>query len=206
MSDARVRTASALARPAVFLDRDGTMIHESGYLSRLEELQWFPWTIDAVRLLNRAGFLVIVVTNQGGVGLGLFEEPFVHAVHDVMTNRIVQGGGRIDGWFYCPHHPQATVPALRVACECRKPQPGLIREAQQRFAIDLPRSFGVGDKSTDLTLASNVGARGVLVRTGYGEGELAKSGAVASAAFVAANLMDAVSWILIENGHPREDA
>lgn len=206
MSDARVRSASAVARPAVFLDRDGTMIHESGYLSRLEELQWFPWTIDAVRLLNRAGFLVIVVTNQGGVGLGLFEEPFVHAVHDLMMNRIVQGGGRIDGWFYCPHHPQATVAALRVACECRKPQPGLIREAQQRFAIDLPRSFVVGDKATDLTLASNVGARGVLVRTGYGEGELAKGGAVASAAFVAANLMDAVSWILIENGHPREDA
>ena len=182
------------------------MIHESGYLSRLDELRWFPWTIDAVRLLNRAGFLVIVVTNQGGVGLGLFEEPFVHAVHEFMTSHIVQAGGRIDGWFYCPHHPQATIQSLRLACECRKPQPGLIRQAQRQFEINLSRSFVIGDKATDLALAANAGIRGVLVRTGYGEGELAKNGVAESAAFVAANLMDAVSWILIENGHPREDA
>jgi len=199
--------AASGARAAVFLDRDGTMIHESGHLSRLDDLRWFPWSIDAIRLLNRAGFLVIVLTNQGGVGLGLYDEAFVRSVHEVMTNRIESGGGRVDGWFYCPHHPLATVPSLRGACDCRKPHPGMVHQAQQKFAIDLSRSFVVGDKATDLGLAESVGARGVLVRTGYGESELMQSGAaLASAAVVAANLMDATAWILAESGHPREDS
>ena len=194
-------------RPAVFLDRDGTMIHDVGHLSRIDEVQWYPWTIDAIRLLNRAGFLVLVLTNQGGVGLGLYDEAFVHAVHDLMATRLETGGGRVDGWFYCPHHPFATVPSLHIACDCRKPQPGMVRQAQERFSIDLPRSFVVGDKATDVRVAESVGARGVLVRTGYGESELMAGGGMsASAAFVAANLMDATSWILGESGHPREVA
>lgn len=183
-------------RPAVFLDRDGTMVRDVGYLSRLEDLHWFPYTVDAVRLLNRAGFLVFVTTNQGGVGLGFYPEAFVQRAHEEMAAYLAAGGARVDGWYYCPHHPRATIEALRVTCDCRKPEPGMVRQAQQQFPIDLARSFVVGDKAGDLGLARSVGARGVLVRTGYGEVELARMGDSAQAARVSTDLMEATSWIL----------
>src|SRR5581483_11114714 len=148
-------------RPAVFLDRDGTMIHDPGYLARLDGLRWYPWTIDAIRLLNRAGFLVFVTTNQGGVALGLYEEAFVHTVHTVMAERLAAGGARIDGWFYCLHHPRAITDALRIECDSRKPRGGMVRQAQARFSIDIARSFVVGDKFSDVGLAASTGARGV---------------------------------------------
>jgi D-glycero-D-manno-heptose 1,7-bisphosphate phosphatase len=193
--------------PAVFLDRDGTMIHDPGHVSRLDQLRWYPWTIDAVRLLNRAGFLVFVTTNQGGVGLGLYDETFVHTVHHIMAERVSAGGGRIDGWFYCLHHPRAVIESLRIACDCRKPGPGMVRQAQARMAFDLSRSFVVGDKLSDIGLAASVGARGVLVRTGYGEAEATCLGDLSAPApaFVGANLMDATSWMLAQVGHPHED-
>jgi D-glycero-D-manno-heptose 1,7-bisphosphate phosphatase len=188
-------------KPAVFLDRDGTMVHDPGYLGRLDALQWFPYTIDAVRLLNRAGFLVIVATNQGGVGLGLYPESFVTEVHEFMAAAIAAAGAQVDGWFYCPHHPRATIDALRVACDCRKPLAGMVRQAQARHAIDLSRSFVVGDKMTDVGLAASVGARGILVRTGHGEGEIAREGGtVPGAAFVANDLMGATAWMLGQAG------
>lgn len=183
-------------RPAVFLDRDGTMVRDVGYLSRLEDLHWFPYTVDAVRLLNRAGFLVFVTTNQGGIGLGFYSETFVRQTHQEMAAFIAAGGGRVDGWFYCPHHPRATIDALRVPCDCRKPSPGMVRQAQQQYSIDLTRSFVVGDKAGDLGLARSVGARGVLVRTGDGEVELARMGGAADDAHVSVDLMEATSWIL----------
>ena len=194
-------------RPTVFIDRDGTMVHDVGYLSRIEDLRWFPATIDAVRMLNRAGFLVCVTTNQSGIALGFCTDAFVRRVHDEMGATIARSGGRVDGWFYCPHHPQATIDALRLDCECRKPRPGLVRQAQDQFPIDLARSFVIGDKSADVGLAEGVGARGVLVRTGYGESEIVRcGGAVPGAAYVAADLMAATTWILAEAGHPREAA
>ena len=196
-----------MSAPAVFLDRDGTLIHDPGYLCRLEELRWFPWTVDAVRLLNRAGFLVFVATNQGGVGLGLYEEAFVRTVHESMNAHITEGGGRIDGWFCCFHHPRAVIDELRVTCDCRKPGPGLVRQAQARFDLDLARSFVVGDKRSDMGMASSVGARGVFVRTGQGEYEIARPRPEsAKPAWIAADLMDATAWILAQSGHPREDA
>ncbi len=183
------------------------MVHDVGYLSRLEDVHWFPWTIEAVRLLNRAGFLVCVTTNQGGVGLGYYPEEFVHRVHDVMSATLAEGGAHIDGWFYCPHHPQARLDALRRDCDCRKPKAGLITQATARFDVDLRASFVVGDKKTDVDLASNAGARAILVRTGYGEAELERQhGTMPGAAFVAADLMEATTWILEQAGHPREAA
>jgi D-glycero-D-manno-heptose 1,7-bisphosphate phosphatase len=193
------------ARPAVFLDRDGTMLHDVGYLSRREDLRWYPFAIDAIRLLNRAGFLVFVTTNQGGIALGFATEAFVEQTHAEMAAFVAASGGRIDGFFYCPHHPLARDERLRASCDCRKPRPGMIRQAQDRFAIDLARSFVVGDKIADVGLATGVGARGILVRTGYGEAELVRhEGQVPGAAYVAAELMDATSWILTQAGHPRE--
>ncbi len=182
---------------AVFLDRDGTMVHDVGYLSRLEDLHWYPWSIDAVRLLNRAGFLVFVTSNQGGVGLGFFDEAFVQSVHDRMAEDLERGGGRVDAWFYCPHHPNARIDALRVACDCRKPRAGMIRQAAGSFAIDLDASFVIGDKLADMGMAREAGARGVLVRTGYGAAEVVRhDGAVPGAGHVADELMEAVEWIL----------
>ena len=149
------------ARPAVFMDRDGTMLHDVGYLSRREDLRWYPYTIDAIRLLNRAGFLVFVTTNQGGIALGFATEAFVEQTHAEMAAFAAAAGGRIDGFFFCPHHPLAREERLRASCDCRKPRPGMIRQAQARFAIDLARSFVVGDKMADVDLATGVGARGM---------------------------------------------
>jgi D-glycero-D-manno-heptose 1,7-bisphosphate phosphatase len=192
--------------PAVFLDRDGTLIHDPGYLGRFEDLRWFPWSIDAVRLLNRAGFLVLVVTNQGGVGLGLYDDEFVRRVHVEMARQFEAAGARVDGWYYCPHHPRAVAESLRLECDCRKPRPGLVRQAQADFDIDLARSFVVGDKEGDIGLAAAVGARGVLVRTGHGAREWERRGGMPGAAFVAEELMQAAAWVLRSSGHPQEAA
>jgi D-glycero-D-manno-heptose 1,7-bisphosphate phosphatase len=184
-------------RPAVFLDRDGTMIHEAGYLGRFDDLRWFPWTVDAVRLLNRAGFLVCVTTNQGGIGLGLYTEEFLQELHRRMSATLAECGAVVDGWFYCPHHPSALVEALRADCACRKPRPGMIQRAAAELDIDVGRSFVVGDKLADVGLATQAGATGILVRTGYGEDvERAAGGRVPGAAYVAADLMAAVAWVL----------
>ncbi len=183
-------------RPAVFLDRDGTMIHDVGYLSRLDQMQWLPGAIEAVKLLNEAGFLVCVVTNQGGIGLGLCDENLVHEVHATMARDLDVAGAAVDGWYFCPHHPRATVDALRLDCDCRKPRPGLVLAAQRAHDVDLSASFVVGDKAIDLGLASAVGAQGLLVRTGYGERELAsRQGHIPEAAAVTADLFDAATWI-----------
>jgi D-glycero-D-manno-heptose 1,7-bisphosphate phosphatase len=183
-------------RPAVFLDRDGTLLEEAGYLDRLERLTFFPYAVDAVRLLNRAGYAVVVVTNQSGVGRGMYEESFVHEAHEVMTARFRGGGARIDGYYYCPHHPDATVARYRLDCDCRKPAPGMLRKAAADLDLDLPRSVSIGDKWTDIGAGAGAGARGILVRTGYGRwSETALPAGVRPAA-VADNVMAAVAWIL----------
>jgi D-glycero-D-manno-heptose 1,7-bisphosphate phosphatase len=192
-------------KPAVFLDRDGTLIHDVGYLSRVEDVQWYPWSIEAVRLLNHAGFLVCITTNQGGIGLGFYGPDLVERVHADMSAAVESAGGRIDGLFFCPHHPLAAVEAYRVECDCRKPKPGMIRQAAGRFDIDLDRSFVVGDKMADIGLAASVGARGILVKTGYGPAELERHhGRIPGAAFVADTVFEAAAWILAQSGFPKE--
>jgi D-glycero-D-manno-heptose 1,7-bisphosphate phosphatase len=181
------------------------MVQEVGYLGRPEDLRWFAWTVDAIRMLRRAGFLVCVTTNQGGIGLGLFSEAFLRQLHESMDRHLSAAGADIDAWFYCPHHPRAIVADLGIECDCRKPQPGMIRQAQQQFDIDLTRSFVVGDKQIDVELAARAGVRGILVRTGHGAQELARRGGIMpGAAHVAANLLEATSWILLASGYPRE--
>lgn len=159
---------TAPPRPAVFLDRDGTLNEDVGYLSALSHLTIYPWAIDAVRLLNRAGYVVAVVTNQGGIGRKMIAPEFVPVLHAEMARRFAAGGARIDGWYSCPHHPDALIEALRVDCACRKPKPGLPQQAARELGIDLARSWVVGDKWLDVQLAGAIGGRGVLVRTGWG--------------------------------------
>jgi D-glycero-D-manno-heptose 1,7-bisphosphate phosphatase len=194
-------------QPAVFLDRDGTMIHDVGYLSRHEDVRWYPASLDAIRLLTRAGFLVCVTTNQGGIGLGFYTEAFLRSVHTQMDDTVRASGGRIGGWYFCPHHPNARIEPLRVACDCRKPGPGMIRQARSEHAIDLSRSFVVGDKIADVGLGAGVGAQSILVKTGYGQATLSRYGGdPPGAAYVAEELMDAAEWILKTTGFPRERA
>lgn len=182
--------------PAVFLDRDGTLNEDVGFLDRLERLRLFPWAIDAVRVLNRAGFKVIVVTNQGGVARGLVEEAFVAQVEREIGARVAAAGGRIDGWYYCPHEKHAAIARYRCECDCRKPLPGMVRRAEAEHGIDAARSYVIGDKWGDVQLGRNVGARAVLVRTGYGASEELRPPEGTRADHVADNLIEAVTWIL----------
>lgn len=159
-------------RPAIFLDRDGTLAHEVGYINHPSRFRLYPWAIDAVRLINHAGLLAVVVTNQAGVARGYFPESVVHEVHDSLRAAMQSGGARLDAIYYCPHHPDVGEPPYRLDCGCRKPRPGLLRRAAAELGADLERSFVVGDRHGDLTVAWSVGARGALVKTGYGLGEL----------------------------------
>jgi D-glycero-D-manno-heptose 1,7-bisphosphate phosphatase len=155
-------------RPAVFIDRDGTIIEEAGYLDRLDRIVFFPYAVDAVRLLKRAGFAVVIVTNQAGVGRGIYAEQFVHETHAVIAARFAEGDASVDGFYYCPHHPDATVPQYRMTCDCRKPAAGMLRKAAADLELDLARSFAIGDKWSDVQAGQTAGARSILVRTGYG--------------------------------------
>ena len=158
-------------RPAIFLDRDGTLNEDVGHLDRLERLTLFPWSLDAIRLLRRAGYAVVVVTNQGGVARGFVAESFVDEVRRVIGRRLAAIGERLDGHYHCPHEPDAPVAAYRRECDCRKPRPGLVRRAARELGLDLPRSVVVGDKWSDVALARAAGTRAVLVRTGYGRSQ-----------------------------------
>lgn len=172
------------------------MLEEAGYLAAMDRLVFFPYTVDAVRLLNRAGFAVVVVTNQAGIARGIIKEPFVAQVHTHIAEQVAAGGARIDGFYYCPHHPRGIVEALRCTCDCRKPAPGLLRRAAGDLDLDLASSFIVGDKLHDLQAGRAVGARGVLVRTGYGRADEAMASKPVEPDAVADNLMGAVAWIL----------
>jgi D-glycero-D-manno-heptose 1,7-bisphosphate phosphatase len=158
--------------PAVFIDRDGTLSHEVGYVNHPSRFRLFPYAVDAVRLINRSGLRAVLVTNQSGVARGYFPESVVHEVHAGLAEALAAGGARLDGIYYCPHHPSAGAPPYRQDCDCRKPRPGLVRRAVAELGIDPTRSYVVGDRWADLQLAWNVGARGVLVKSGYGLGEL----------------------------------
>jgi len=187
-----------VSRRAVFVDRDGTLIEEAGYLSHLDRLVFFPFTVDAVRQLNRAGFAIVVITNQAGIARGIVREAFVSEAHRHIEERLAAGGAHVDGFYYCPHHPHGIVESLRQSCDCRKPQPGLLRRAAEELDLDLARSYTVGDRWHDLEAGHAVGTRTVLVRTGYGAADERAPKPGVSADAVTDNLAGAVAWILSE--------
>lgn len=178
----------------MFIDRDGTLIEEAGYLNRLDRLAFFPYTVDAVRALNRGGLAVVLITNQGGIAKGLLDEAFLEKAHGLVIDRLRAGGASIDGIYYCPHHPHGTIEHLSVRCDCRKPKPGLLKQAARELNLDLTGSFVVGDRVKDMQAGRSVGARTVLVRTGYGADEEPSAGDTADV--VVDSLIDAVAWIL----------
>jgi D-glycero-D-manno-heptose 1,7-bisphosphate phosphatase len=184
-------------RPAVFLDRDGTINEDVSFLNRLSDLRLFPWSADAIRLLNRAGFCTVVTTNQSGVGRGLIPEPFIGTVHDEIDARLARAGARIERYFYCPHHPVEGLGAYRQACECRKPRPGMILTAAREMGLDLTRSVMVGDRRPDVASGRAAGVRAILVRTGVGAAEeRALADGEERPDAILDNLMEAVGWIL----------
>ena len=183
-------------RPAVFLDRDGTLIEERGYLDRLDLLTIFPWTADALRLLRRAGFATVVVTNQSAIARRIIDEAFLRSVHRELDARLARGGGTIDAYYYCPHLADAPDERYRRACRCRKPGPGMIEQACRDLELDPARSVMVGDRWLDVACGHAAGARSILVRTGHGGHEVDATPPGAKADAILNNLMEAAGWIL----------
>ncbi len=184
--------------PAVFIDRDGTINEQMGYINHPSRFLLLPGAAEAIRILNRSGYLAIVVSNQSGVARGYFPIDLVHRVHDRMEKVLSAEGAWIDGIFFCPHHPQGEVPEYAVACDCRKPGTGLIGEARNRFDIDMAGSYVIGDRCQDLEMARRAGLPGVLVLTGYGRGEreYVLPGEAVRPAYIAEDILGAVRWII----------
>jgi D-glycero-D-manno-heptose 1,7-bisphosphate phosphatase len=186
-----------MPRPAVFLDRDGTILDELGYLTPDSTIHIYPFSVDAIRLLARGGYAVVIITNQGGIGLGLYDHAFVDRTHSMLNAKFREAGAEVAGWYYCPHHPEAVVPDLKCVCECRKPATGLVTAAAKDLDLDLSASWVVGDQWRDIDVAHRTGGRSVLVRTGYGRGLEAKwPEHIARPTHVADNLMAAAAVIL----------
>jgi D-glycero-D-manno-heptose 1,7-bisphosphate phosphatase len=149
------------AKPVAFLDRDGVLNVDHGYVHRPERLEWVAGAPEAVRLLNEAGIPVIVITNQSGVARGYFGETDVQQFHAHVQEQLRARGAHVDAFYYCPHHPQGTVAEFAIACDCRKPKPGMLERAARDFAVDRKRSFLIGDKDDDVAAAAAFGVRGI---------------------------------------------
>lgn len=186
-----------LKKGAVFLDRDGTINEEVGYLNDLAKLSLIPGAAEAVRMINESGMKAVVVTNQSGVGRGYFTEDFVKAAHEKIQERLGEKGAHIDAFYFCPHMPPEGGAEGAKACLCRKPETGMFRQAAEDLNIDLGLSYMVGDNLKDILAGQNAGVKTVLVRTGYGtETEKGSFPAGAGPLYIADDLLDAVKWIM----------
>ncbi len=155
--------APDLRMPAVLLDRDGTLIREVGYLSRVEQIELLPRVPDAIRLLRQNGLKVAVVTNQSAVARGFLSEKELGQIHQELRSLLAKSGAFLDGIYYCPHHPTEGLRPYRIACECRKPNVGLTWQAAEELNLNLSRSYVVGDQAIDMELALRIGAKGILI-------------------------------------------
>jgi len=178
---------------AVFLDRDGTINEEVGYLDSLDKLRVFSEAFEAVRLINQARMKTIVITNQSGIGRGFFDEAFVDRVHVEMRRLFLKEGAVIDSFYYCPHHPTEGIGPYRQTCSCRKPEPGLLLKAAEDLDIDLGKSYMIGDMPKDVEAGQRAGAKGILVQTGYGK--VADMGST-HPDYIAQDILEAVKWLL----------
>lgn len=160
-----------MKRPAVFIDRDGTISEEVGYVNHPSRFRVFPYSAEAIRTLNENGWLAIVITNQAGVARGYFAEDVIHKVHERLRSDLQNDSARLDAIYYCAHHPSVGEPPYRLDCDCRKPRTGLIQQAARDFEIDLGASWMAGDRYSDVELAHNAGLRSAFLLSGYGRGE-----------------------------------
>ena len=186
---------------AIFLDRDGTINDEVGYLDSADKLRIIPAAFQAVRLINSSGMKAVVITNQAGIAKGLFTEEFVRAINEQIQSALLAQGALIDRFYFCPHHPTEGIDPYRLICNCRKPEPGLLLQAAVDLNIDLARSYVIGDRLRDVETAHRAGAKGVLVMTGYGQDLMQKSGPdraneLNQPDYIAQDILEAVHWIL----------
>ena len=152
---------ASVRRPAAFLDRDGVLNVDRGYTHKPEQLEWIDGAPEAVRLLNEAGYYVLVITNQSGVARGFYDEAAVKSFHLHMQDSLAARGAHVDAFYYCPHHPEGTVKSLSIRCHCRKPEPGMLEQAAREWPIDLGSSFLIGDKDDDIAAATAFNIRGI---------------------------------------------
>ena len=185
-------------KPAVFLDRDGTLMVNIDYIHQPEKVKLFAKTVDSLKKLRKAGFYLIVVTNQSGAARGYFKISDIHAVNRHLQSRLKAKGAYLDAFFYCPHHPKGVVKSLTKDCDCRKPRTGMVKQALKKFPIDLAKSYVVGDNLSDVELAKNAKmAAGVLVRTGHGrKAQLGLKNLKMKNKHVVAGIAQATKWIL----------
>ena len=181
---------------AVFLDRDGTINEEMGYINHLDRFVLLPSAAAAIRSISESGLKAVVVTNQSGVARGYFPKELIDQVHQKMSDLLEEEGAFLDGIYTCTHAPPSN--GESGGCGCRKPKIGLIKQAAQELNLDIEKSYVVGDRLKDLEMARNAGAKAILVLTGYGKGELELLGpsSKVQADFVAEDLAEAVEWIL----------
>ena len=189
-----------MKKPAVFIDRDGTVNEQMGYINHLSRFIILPGVVEAIRALNHHGFHVIVVSNQSGVARGYFPIDLVHEIHEFMKGHFRKNRATVDGIFFCPHHPGGSVPGYAIQCNCRKPKTGLIDQACKSMDIDLSNSYVIGDRCEDIELAENAGMKGILVKTGYGLGEIdhVLPFKAVKPAHIGEDLFHAVQWIMNE--------
>lgn len=186
---------------AIFLDRDGTINDEVGYLDHENKLQIIPTAFEAIRLINESGMKAVVITNQAGVARGFFTEEFVRKINGQIQSALLEQGALIDRFYFCPHHPIEGNDPYRRICDCRKPEPGMLQQAAVDLDIDLARSYLIGDRFQDIETAHRVGARGILVMTGYGQDLMQEVGPdrankLNQPDYVARDILEAVHWIL----------
>ena len=186
---------------AVFLDRDGVINEEVDYPKEPKDLRLIEGVPAAIRRLNGRKIPVIVITNQSGVALGFYSEPQVELLHESLAKELKKDGAHIDRFYYCPHHPNGKG-RYAITCDCRKPMPGLLHQAARDFNINLSRCVVVGDKAKDIQAGESVGARTILVMTGYGSKEISAWKESFQPTFVAPDLPGAVEWLL--NGSEKQ--
>ena len=192
--------APSFSRPALFLDRDGVVCEDIGYLADPEELRLFTGAAAAIRRLNAARVPVVIVTNQSGVARGLLGEPRLAEIHEALAAMLAAQGARLDGLYYCPHHPTSGAGAYTTECDCRKPKPGMLLRAAQELGLDLGRSALIGDKLSDIATARAAGcAAATLVLTGHGVAEADRIGEQARPDHIAPAIGEALDW-LAESG------
>lgn len=185
-------------KPAVFLDRDGTINEQMGYINHISRFHLLPRVGEAIRLLNDHHVPVVIVSNQSGLARGYFPDALLEAVHEKMKNLLAEAGAHVDGIYVCPHHPEAVVEKYRTVCDCRKPKTGLLTRAATELGLGLGGSYVVGDRWSDLKAAARCRATGILVLTGYGRGdyEYIGPGQEVQPQFVAEDLYAAAAWII----------
>ena len=192
-----------MSRPTVFLDRDGVLVRDEGLVTRNEQLILMPGVGPALMSLKNAGFALVVVSNQAVIARGLVDEVAVKDINQHLAGRLLEAGGpQLDARRFCPHHPEATDLAYRVTCSCRKPAPGMIRQAATDLDLDLRNSFMVGDRLTDVEAGAAAGCRTILLKTGQHAAprivSAAPAGVVVEPDYVCADLPAAARWILRE--------